>query len=280
MVMAIDNRTLPIQFNHLIGSAQVNETDGPKTSFNAIAFAKNTPGAVDRDDDNTTASLQFNDEIFDRWPATTALAFVTSQYDNSLCSGFRARPTVCSMRRTRAALLTVTLYDELIAVFSATAPRTENRLNQLRPSLLQPPITNTILPGQRGWLKLLSGTPVLSWSENMATAPFTASAGNWRGGFNGGGNLHALTTADDFTLKVPAYDSEQSRALRRRRKPGTANRSAPRRRNDCSSRWLWLGRRRRGRYADICMDRQRLAGFNLGESDDYKLSPGEHTPSN
>lgn len=204
MVMAIDNRTLPFQFNHLIGSAQVNETNGQKTSFNAIAFAKNTPGAVNRDDGNTTASLQFNDQIFDRWPATTAMSYVSSQYDNSALLGFsRPANSLLDPPNTRGSL-TVTLYDELLAVFSATAARTENRLNQLRPSLLQPPITNTILPGQRGWLKLLSGFPVLSWSENVATAPFTASGGNWRGGLNGGGNPHALTTADDFTLKVPA----------------------------------------------------------------------------
>src|SRR5262249_57562539 len=94
--------------------------------------------------------------------------------------------------------------DERGAGFRAPAARTENKLNQLRPSLLQPPITNTILPGQRGWLKLLSSVPVLSWSENVATASFTASGGIWRGGLSGGGNLHTLTTADDFTLKVPA----------------------------------------------------------------------------
>jgi len=204
MVMAIDNRTLPAQFNYLIGSAQVNETGGQKASFNAIAFAKNTPGAVDRDQGITTAGLKFNDEIYDRWPATTALSFVPSQYDNSALLGFsRPASSLLDPPNTRGAL-TVTLYDELLATFSATAARTENKLNQLRPSLLQPPITNTILPGQRGWLKLLSSVPVLSWSENVATASFTASGGIWRGGLSGGGNPHTLTTADDFTLKVPA----------------------------------------------------------------------------
>ncbi|HKQ78687.1 MAG TPA: HYR domain-containing protein [Blastocatellia bacterium] len=204
LVTAIDNRTLPFQFNHLIGSAQVNEAGGQKTSFNAIAFAKNTPGAVDRNQDVTTATLQFNDEIFDRWPATTALSFVTSQYDNGSTLGFsRPANSLLDPPNTRGSL-TVTLYDQLLAVFSATAARNENKLNQLRPSILQPPITNTILPGQRGWLKILSGTPVLSWSENVAAAPFTASGGIWVGGLNGGGNLYALTTADEFTLKVSA----------------------------------------------------------------------------
>src|SRR5262245_27142506 len=204
MVMAIDNRTLPFQFNHLIGSAQVNEAGGQKTSFNAIAFAKNIPGPVNRNQETTTASLRFNDEIYDRWSATTAIAFVPSQYENSALLGFsRPANSLLDPPNTRGSL-TVTLYDQLLAVFSATAARTENKLNQLRPSILQPPITNTILPGQSGWLKLLSGAPVLSWSDNAPTAPFKASGGTWSGGLDGGGNPYALTTADNFTLKVPA----------------------------------------------------------------------------
>ena len=204
MVMAIDNRTLPVQFNYLIGSAQVNETGGEKASFNAIAIAKNTPGAVARDVDGATAFLQFNDEVFDRWPATTALSFVPSQVDNSTLLGFsRPANSLLDPPNTRGAA-TVTLYDELLESFGANVARTENKLNQIRPSLQQPPITNTILPGRHGWLKLFSNTPVLSWSLNTATAPFTASGVSWRGGLNGDGNLHALTTAENFTLRVPA----------------------------------------------------------------------------
>lgn len=206
MVMAIDNRALPIRFNHLIGSAQVNENGGQKASFNAFAIAKNTSDPVERDQDTTTASLLFNDEIFDRWPATTALSFVPSQIDNSTLLGF-ARPasSLLDPPNTRA-VATVTLYDEALASFGANVARTENKLNQIRPSLLQPPITNTILPGQHGWLKLLSHSPVFSWSLNMTTAPFTASGASWNGGFSGDGNLHVLTTADSFTLTVPAVN--------------------------------------------------------------------------
>lgn len=206
MVMAIDNRALPTQFNHLIGSAQVNETGGRQASFNAIAIAKNTPGAAARDEDGVTASLQFNDEIYDRWLATTALSFVPSQFDNSSLLGFsRPANSMLETPNTRGTA-TVLLYDALLTSFGANVARTENRLNQIRPSLLQPPITNTILPGQSGWLKLLSNSPVLSWSLNMATSPFLALDPGWRGGFSGDGNLHALTTAENFTLKVPASD--------------------------------------------------------------------------
>lgn len=204
MAMAIDNRALPIQFNYLIGSAQVNENGGQKASFNAFAVAKITPETVERDENVTTASLLFDDQTFDRLPATTALPFVPSQAENATLLGFsRLANSLLDPPNTRGAA-TVMLYDELLASFGATVARTENKLNQIRPSLLQPPITNTILPGQHGWLKLLATSPVFSWTLNMATAPFTASGGNWRGGISGDGNLHVLTSADTFTLTVPA----------------------------------------------------------------------------
>jgi len=53
-------------------------------------------------------------------------------------------------------------------------------------------------------LKALSASPVLSWSENASLEIFSASGEIWSGGLSGGGSLSALTTAEDFMLKVPA----------------------------------------------------------------------------
>src|SRR5262249_25481168 len=127
-----------------------------------------------------------------------------SQADNITLLGFsRPANSLLDPPNTRGAA-TVTLYDELLASFGANVGRTENKLNQIRSSLLQPPITNTILPGQHGWLKLLSNSPVLSWSWTLARTPFITSGAGWHGGLSGDGNLHVLTTADNFTLKTPA----------------------------------------------------------------------------
>ncbi|MGH9845951.1 MAG: hypothetical protein ACREEM_45180 [Blastocatellia bacterium] len=205
MAMAFDNSALPIQFNHLIGSAQVSETSGLRASFNALAIAKNNSDPVERGADVSTAELLFDDLNYDRLPATTAMAFVSSQVDNTTLLGFsRAPASLLDPPNTRA-VANVMLYDELLAGFGAGLWRTEMRLNQIRPSALAPPITSTLQPGQHGWLKLISSTPVISWSLNMATQPFVvATNGNWRGGFSGDGNLHVLTTAESFTMKVPA----------------------------------------------------------------------------
>ncbi|MEP7339535.1 MAG: HYR domain-containing protein [Acidobacteriota bacterium] len=218
MVMVIDGRALPIQFNYLIGSAQVNDAGGQKSSFNAMAVAKNNPDAVNRNDDVQTADLLFDDENYDRLPATTGMSFVWSQVDNSTSLGF-SRPAASLLEppNTRGAA-TATLYDELLLAFSANVPRTETKLNQIKTSILAPAITNSLKTGQHGWLKLLSGTPVLSWSLNLATAAFnggnggnggsTANAATWKGGLSAGGNLHILTTADTHTLKVPATNPD------------------------------------------------------------------------
>ncbi len=209
MVMAIDGRALPIQFNYLIGSAQVNDAGGQKASFNAMAVARNSADSVKRNDDVRTADLLFDDENYDRLPATTAIPFVWSQVDNSTSLGFsRPAASLLDAPNTRGAA-TATLYDELLATFSANVPRTESKLNQIKTSILAPAITNSIKTGQHGWLKLLSGTPVFSWSLNLATAAFSVgNTSTWKGGFSGGGNLHILTTADAHTLKVPATNPD------------------------------------------------------------------------
>lgn len=208
VVMAIDGRALPIQFNYLIGSAQVSESGGQKSSFNALAVARNNPDPVNRNEDVQTADLIFDDENYDRLPATTAMPFVPSQVDNSTLLGFsRPAASLLDAPNTRGAA-SVMLYDELLASFGANVPRTETKLNQIKPSVLAPAITNTIKSGQHGWLKLLSSTPVLSWSLNLATTSFATDASTWRGGFSGDGNLFVLTTADSYTLKVPATNPD------------------------------------------------------------------------
>jgi hypothetical protein len=207
LALAIDSRAVPIQFNYLIGSAQVGESAGQRASFNAFAVAKISPGAVERGANVTTADLLFDDVNYERLPATTAMAFVPSQSENATLIGFSRPPASLLDPPNTRAVANVTLYDELLASFGASLSRTEMRLGQIRSSVLAPPITNTLQPGQHGWLKLISSTPVFSWSLNMATRPFSAATnGDWRGGLNGDGNLHVLTAADNFTLKAPAVN--------------------------------------------------------------------------
>ncbi len=204
LVMAIDSRALPQQFNYLIGSAQVAEAGGLKNSYNALAVARLKQDAAARNEDVKTASLSFDDDEYDRLPGTVAMPFVPSQGDSASWLGFvRPANSLLETPNTRTTA-NVMLYDELLANFGASVARSEIRLNQIRSSVLSPPITNTIQPGQHGWLKLLSATPVFTWTLSSRLAPFTTSGGSWRGGLNGSGQLLTLTTAENFVLNVPA----------------------------------------------------------------------------
>lgn len=207
MVAPVDNRALPIEFNHLIGSAQVREVGGQRASFNAVAIAKHNSAPAPRNEELQTTDLLFDDENYDRLPATTAMAFVPSQADNNTVLGFTRLPISLLEPPNTRGTNTVTLYDDASQSFGANLPRTENSLSQVRPSLTQPAITSTLLPGEHGWLKLLSYTPVTSWSLNLSTAGFEAAyTGEWVGGFSGDGNLHILTSAENYSITISAVN--------------------------------------------------------------------------
>ncbi|HMX25206.1 MAG TPA: HYR domain-containing protein, partial [Blastocatellia bacterium] len=204
LAVAIDARALPIKFNFLIGSARVKEQGGAAFGYNALALAKNSSGSVPRNEDVLTSDLKFDDENYDRLPSTLALAGLPSQVDNTTTLGY-ARPPVSVLDavNTRGSML-ATVYDELLAQTSATIGGTEVRLGTVKGSATAPPITNTILKGRRGWLKVSPGSPVFPWVTNAANAPFVTQSGssNWTGGMNGGGTLHILAAANTSLLRV------------------------------------------------------------------------------
>jgi hypothetical protein len=202
--MAIDARALPLNFNFLIGGARVKEQNGVSFGYNALAAAKNAPGAVPRNDDIQTSDIKFDDTNYDRLPATLAIAGLPSQQDNSTMLGFARPPAnILDPVNTRGSVVS-TVFDELLAMASATAGSLEVRVGNLKPSINSQPITNTILKGHRGWMKMTPGAPIFAWTTNAANTAFTAqtASSNWTGGLKGGATLHVLATADSFLLKT------------------------------------------------------------------------------
>lgn len=206
MAVAIDWRAQPTQYNFLIGSVQVAEqTTGLVTSYNAFALAKNSPGAVPRNSDGATSDLVFDGATYDRLPAAFALNGVPNQQDNQTSFGF-ARPPISILEtpNTRGSLA-VTFYDQLLASFNATLGVLEAKLGTVRPSANAQPITNTLLRGQRGWLKLNATSPIFPWYNNLVNpnGRLTVSGSSWTGGLHGGTNLHILTLATTYLLRTP-----------------------------------------------------------------------------
>ncbi len=207
--IAIDNRAIPTNFNFLIGSGQVSDQQsGGATGYNALAIAKNSPGSLSRNSDATTADIIFNDGQYDRLPSTVAIAALPSQADNTTTVLYARTPaSLLDPVNTRGAV-TATAYDDTPAPFTATIPGIEAKIGTVRSSLQGPPISNTILQGRPGWLKLLLSTPILPLTINTATAPFAAAVGNptWTGGFNGGSTFYILASTDSSVLRALAID--------------------------------------------------------------------------
>jgi len=204
--IAIDGRGLPTDFNFLIGSGQTREQDGASAGYNALAIAKNSPGVAPRNSDDLTSDIVFNGAQYDRLPSTVALAALASQADNTTTVGY-ARPPASLLDpvNTRGSV-TATVYDDLPASRTATIAGIETKIGTVRPNVLASPITNSILRGRRGWLKLLLSAPVIPWTINTPNAPFVAQPGtpNWTGGFNGGSTFYILTATDSYLLKAPS----------------------------------------------------------------------------
>lgn len=204
MAMAIDSGAQAIKFNHLIGSAHVTESSGVATVFNAIAVGKNSEGAINRDeDDNSVATLKFNDEDFDRLPATWGLTSLPNQIAyNSYLSYNRFTASVLDAPSTRGSG-SVTVYDKALASFVGLVGATEINLEDLPKSLSRLPVE--AIQANAGWLKLSMNSPSLAVISNFATSAIThTQPDGWTGGLSGSSNLHILSTTSTYTLKVPA----------------------------------------------------------------------------
>jgi HYR domain/PKD domain len=206
VALALDSQSKPVNFNFLIGSAQVREQNGASSGYNALAIAKNSPGAVPRNEDGQTADLRFNDAEYDRLPSTLGLAGLHSQADNTTRVGYERLPASFLDPANIRGAVPATFYDDSPASFSATIGGIETNIGAVKPSVNAPPITSTLGAGRRGWLKLSLLTPIFCWSASTPNQAFSAAGAIWNGGFNGGATFYLLAAASNVTLNTPAVD--------------------------------------------------------------------------
>ena len=210
LATTIDNIALPVNFNFLIGSAQVREQSGLVNSYNALSVAKNSVGSAPRNTDQQTADLKFNDLDYDRLSATLAAATVWSQFDNTTTLGYIRPPaSLLDPINTRGSVA-ATIHDDLLNQAGATIGGIEVKLGTVKPTLTSPPITNSIVKGHRGWLKLTPSTPIFAWLSNVPSAPLTINNTLWTGGLAGVFTPHILATAESFTLRLKAVNANAS----------------------------------------------------------------------
>lgn len=205
LAMAINSGAQPINFNYLIGSAQVNEPGGVAYGYNALAVAKNSAGPTPRNADVKSADLIFDDVNYDRLPSIQGLSSFTNQADNTSRLGYaRLANTMLAVPTNRGAA-NVFLYDKDITGYSALLGTTETKIGDLTRVRFSPLLPNSAVQEKSGWMKLQVSSPFLAWFSNVGRGTVTTGPeGAWSGGFSGGGNLHILGVADSYTITVPA----------------------------------------------------------------------------
>jgi hypothetical protein len=215
MALAINSGAQAIKFNHLIGSVEINEASGVTTTFNALAVGKNSDGAVARDEDDVkTATLKFNDEDFDRLPATWALAAVNNQNDfNSYLSYNRFSATQLEIPTTRGTGGAV-VYDKTLTAYNGVIGQTEINLDELVKIRFNPQMPASATQANAGWLKLTLSSPAVAVISSFATGPVThTQPDGWTGGLSGSSNLAILTTTDSYTIKIPSGNPNNERPI-------------------------------------------------------------------
>jgi hypothetical protein len=210
IAIAIDARALPHNFNFLIGSSLVSNSDGQWNGYSPLAIAKNSSGAVARNTDVETSDLLFDDEQYDRLPSVLALNGLSSQVDHRGILGIARMSSDLSLAPNARGLIQISLIDAMMRSFAGVLSDIETTLSRLNVTASSPPIplTGSILSGYQGWLRLTPSSPLLAWGSSQALVPFRAPAhfADFEGGFSGWTTPHILTTFPRFTTRTIALN--------------------------------------------------------------------------
>lgn len=159
LALAIDPETgLPVNFNHLIGDSYLRLPGGASVNLVAVAVQAIEPAPSVVDSAGATAELRFDDDHYQRLPATLAaphlpphtaggeLMLIVDRLEGSLVTGLRTVGDLAGL-----------VYDdrETAHSFVVTSSRRQLRLVVADRTLRLTPRLSTVIPrGRSGWLKV------------------------------------------------------------------------------------------------------------------------------
>lgn len=197
IAVAVDASGCPISFNFLIGNALVKFSSGHKADLAAISVAA-SPGLAPCLPGTVTTDLIFNGTNYNELPRTLAL--------DNLPSRASGNQTMMVLNRLGGNLavgadimgsLAGLLYDDVENASSFTIPggtcQVRGILNNNFPRLI-PRYDQVIRAGKSGWMKIYS-------ASDAAISGAMINIGNDR--FNGGHNLHTLSTTSTAVMTIP-----------------------------------------------------------------------------
>jgi hypothetical protein len=184
----------PTQFNWLIGSESIRETDGRLATLQAIGVAKVSPGGVASGGEGT-ATLSFNGTEYERLPSSVGLDSFNSQVtDSTQVNLFVPASNLLSGIPDSTTRVFLLVYDDVEQPLSSSV--SVACYNTFNIGTLRVPggINNKVPAGRTGWIRFeASGRPILGFAQTRGPV------------FNGGHNLHVLKLLANYEITVPSF---------------------------------------------------------------------------
>jgi hypothetical protein len=189
------NGGAPTQFNALVGDAFIRETDGRAYNLPAIAIAKRLAGDVEPSGEGMS-TLDFNGTDYEQLPASLALSSFGSQTtENTQVHIYTPAANLIIGGTPSTTSIFTLVYDDTERVFSTTVRSVCYASFNLSSLRVAGGSLNTLVPaGRTGWVRFNGGgRPLLGAVTQRGNV------------FQGGHNLHAITTLSSYSINIPAF---------------------------------------------------------------------------
>lgn len=184
----------PTQFNSLIGSEFIRETNGTTAYLQAIGVAKRSPGDVVPDIDGQT-NLVFNGVDYEQLPSALAVATFNSQTLDSNSLSIFSPPNNLLIGGVVSTNIFALLYNDAEVAISSSFTVNCYRFETFTALFNRGGGINRHVPsGRTGWIRMTaSGRPILG--SMLGRGPV----------FVGGHNLHAIALLGSYSITVPSF---------------------------------------------------------------------------
>lgn len=185
----------PTQFNSLIGTEFIRETDGRTGFLQAISIAKRSTGSVEPEAATGLTKLNFNGTEYEQLPTSLGLSTFNSQTTDSTNLVIYSPSSDLTIGAVTSTPVFSLLYNDAEIALSSSFTINCYRYESLTSLFNRGGGINRHVPsGRTGWIRMTaSGRPILG--SIISKGPI----------FTGAHNLHALSLLSSYSITVPSF---------------------------------------------------------------------------
>lgn len=196
LVIVASSGGLPTQFNNLLGTAYIRESDGKLADIPAVAIQKIAPGTTGIvQNDNGSATMKFDGAVYGQLPAMVAVSAFNSQTTDNTSVSLYSPANSLMIGESPSISIFALMYNDVEVSRSITLRISCYTTFTIKSLRVLSGLDNFIPRGRTGWMKMsaTSSRPLLGVVMNRGPA------------FNGGRNLSVLSLLNSYEIAVPAF---------------------------------------------------------------------------